>query len=169
MNAALSMRFAGMSLVVTSSLILAAPRTASGHEGGCPIEGCQIAPPPTIAWPGGPGGPGASGQIGEPPLVVPPMPGAEPKKEGPKIEPVPAEGGAKLTLKMEGPKDRYANMPVKYFLAVTNSGKSAATNLLIRAFLPEKSEFVSASEPGVHVESQVAWVLKDLEAGGKVT
>lgn len=90
-------------------------------------------------------------------------------KVHPKIEPIPPDGLAKLTLKMEGPKERYANMPARYFITVMNEGKAAATNLLVRATLPEKAEFVSASDDGVHMASQIAWLLKDLEPGGKRT
>jgi hypothetical protein len=70
---------------------------------------------------------------------------------------------------MEGPKERYANMPARYFINVTNAGKAAATNVLVRATLPEKTEFVSASEPGVHMASQIAWLLNDLEPGDQRT
>ena len=107
----------------------------------------------------------------EPPPGTDPTPGipTPPEKRPPVIVPVPAEGAAKLTLKMEGPKTQYANMPARYFITVTNEGKAAATNLLVRALLPEKTEFASASDEGVHMASQVAWLLKDLEPGGKRT
>ncbi len=99
----------------------------------------------------------------------PTMPGVPDGKRPPIIEPIPPEGAAKLTLQMEGPKDRYLNMPVRYFITVANEGKSAATNLLVRATLPERTEFVSADEGGKQVASQVAWLLKDLEPGSKRT
>ena len=107
----------------------------------------------------GPGDPG-----------VPEMPYVPPgEKRPPIVEPIPPEGAAKLSLLVEGPKDRYMNMPARYFITVSNSGKSAATNLLVRATLPDKTEFVSASDDGVHMASQIAWLLKDLEPGGKRT
>ena len=90
-------------------------------------------------------------------------------KRPPIVEPIPSEAAAKLTLQMEGPKDRYLNMPVRYFITVANEGKAPATNLLVRATLPEKTEFVSASDDGKQVAAQVAWLLKDLEPGGKRT
>ena len=92
--------------------------------------------------------------------------GKRPPEIEPKIEPIPPEKLAKLKLHMEGPKDRYANMPVRYFITVTNEGKAAATNLLVRATLPEMTEFVSASDDGKHMAAQVAWLLGDLEPGG---
>lgn len=108
------------------------------------------------------GGPGAPG--------MPEMPYTPPAgKRPPVVEPIPAESEAKLTMLVEGPKDRYGNMPARYFITVTNTGKSAATNLLVRATLPEKTEFVSATDDGVHMASQIAWLLKDLEPGGKRT
>jgi uncharacterized repeat protein (TIGR01451 family) len=104
---------------------------------------------------------------GEPPLPDGKKPEITPKM--PKIEAIPPEKPAKLKLTMEGPKDRYANMPARYFITVVNIGKGTATNLLVRATLPDKTEFISASDDGVHLMSQVAWLLKDLEPGSKRT
>jgi uncharacterized repeat protein (TIGR01451 family) len=102
-----------------------------------------------------------------PPGGEPPLQDGKPKM--PKVEAIPPEKPAKLKLTMEGPKDRYANMPARYFITVANVGKGLATNLLLRATLPDKTEFVSASDDGVHLMSQVAWLLKDLEPGAKRT
>ncbi|MCS7046098.1 MAG: DUF11 domain-containing protein [Gemmataceae bacterium] len=112
---------------------------------------------PTLPWPFDPSRP--------PPLE----PRGEPPRIEPKIEPIPLEGLARLKLRIEGPKDRYANMPARYFITVVNEGKAPATNLLVRALLPEKTEFVEASHEGHHLAGQVAWLLRDLEAGGKRT
>jgi uncharacterized repeat protein (TIGR01451 family) len=70
---------------------------------------------------------------------------------------------------MEGHKDRAVNLPAKYFLTVTNEGNAAATNLALRAMLPDKTEFVSATDDGVHVQGQVAWLLKELPHNQKWT
>ena len=94
--------------------------------------------------------------------------GKRPPEIEPKIEPIPADG-ARLKLQVEGPKDRYANMPALYRITVLNDGKTAANNLVLRAKLPEKTDFVSASDRGVHLQAQVAWILPDLEPGGKHT
>jgi uncharacterized repeat protein (TIGR01451 family) len=99
---------------------------------------------------------------------APLMPGVPPDGQRPPIiEPIPPDSGAKLTVRMEGPKDRYVNMPARYFITVRNEGKAPATNLLVQATLPDKTEFVSADEGGIHMASQVAWLLKDLEPGGQ--
>jgi uncharacterized repeat protein (TIGR01451 family) len=88
------------------------------------------------------------------------------------IEPIPpaaADKAAELDLKMEGPEERPANLPAKYFLSVINKGKAAATNLLLSAILPDKTEFVSASDQGVHMKGQVAWFLKELPVNQRWT
>lgn len=105
----------------------------------------------------------------EPPNGKGPPDGKRPPEIVPKIEPLPPDGLAKLKLQVEGPKDRYANMPVLYRITVINEGKTAATNLQTWATLPEKTEFVNASDNGVHIAGRVAWNLKDLEPGGKRT
>jgi uncharacterized repeat protein (TIGR01451 family) len=103
---------------------------------------------------------------GEPPLPS----DFDGKGRPPEIKPIPPETPApKLKLTMEGPKERPVNLPAKYFLTVTNDGKAAATNLLLRAMLPDKTEFVSASDDGVHMAGQIAWLLKELPANQKWT
>jgi uncharacterized repeat protein (TIGR01451 family) len=98
---------------------------------------------------------------GEPPLP----PDFDGKGRPPEIKPIPPIApeapATKLKLTMEGHKDRAVNLPAKYFLTVTNEGNAAATNLALRAMLPDKTEFVSATDDGVHVQGQVAWLLKD--------
>lgn len=128
------------------------------EHGQCVTTRVTQAPPDTPPF--GPPGP---------PDGREPPDGKRPPEIVPKIEPLPADGLAKLKLHIDGPKDRYANMPVLYRITVMNEGKTAATNLLVRATLPEKTEFVSASDDGAHLASQVAWLLKDLEPGGKRT
>jgi uncharacterized repeat protein (TIGR01451 family) len=106
---------------------------------------------------------------GCPPPFMPPdvtvQPGV-PVKEPP--VPVPA-GDAKLKLTMTGPKQQYTNLPAQYFLTVTNTGKAAATNLLLTAQLPPELQFDRASMGGKFVEGQVAWILGNLEAGASRT
>lgn len=94
----------------------------------------------------------------EPPIIEP--------KGGPKQLPKVIEpGDVKLKVKIAGPDKQFANMPVKYEIAVTNMGKATAENVLITAFLPEQSAFLEASDKGRFHFSQVAWLIGDLPPG----
>src|SRR5207253_7388236 len=94
------------------------------------MAGCPPALPPDIT--------------GQPPVIsVPPAP----------------VGDGKLKLTMTGPKQQYANLPAQYFLTVTNTGKAAATNILLTAQPPPEMQFERASMGGKFVEGQVAWIL----------
>ncbi len=81
----------------------------------------------------------------------------------PPADGVPAVG--KVTLTMTGPKQQYLNLPAQYFLTVTNTGKTPATNILLTAQVPDKLTFDKASAKGQFAEGQAAWVLGDLQPG----
>ncbi len=127
-----------------------------------------------------------------PPEVKPPQPGVVPPRPGevppppqpapgvkpPVVQPVPpivTEEAPKLSLTLEGHKQQYVNLPSRYFLTLSNTSKVKATTVLIAAQLPDKAEFLSASEPGQFVRAkppeanQVAWVLGALEPGARRT
>jgi uncharacterized repeat protein (TIGR01451 family) len=105
---------------------------------------------------------------GAPPIILEPKNGKEvPKDKGPpRVIP---PGDAKLSLKITGPKQQYANLPAKYQITITNTGEAAADNLLVTAFLPEKSVFLGASDNGRFHLSQVAWLLGNLAPGASKT
>lgn len=121
--------------------------------------------PPAIEPPG----------TGEPPGIgEPPGTGVPPSVRPPKIEPVPPitprEGFLpQLTLTAEGHKQQYVNVSARYFLTVTNVGKSRATNLLVTAVLPTGAKFERASGNGQFLERQVAWVFANLDPGARRT
>jgi uncharacterized repeat protein (TIGR01451 family) len=101
----------------------------------------------------------------EPPKVIPMDPAFDPK-EPPKVI-VPSD--VKLGVKITGPAQQYANLPVKYQITVTNATNAVAENVLITAFLPEQSTFVEASDKGRFHFSQVAWLIGDVPAGASRT
>ncbi len=72
-----------------------------------------------------------------------------------------------LDLVVRGPKDQYTNLPAKYEITVTNTGKTKATRTLVAARLPKTLKLVRASEPAVTVENEptIAWSLGTLEPG----
>jgi len=72
-----------------------------------------------------------------------------------------------LDLEVMGPKERQTNLDAKYFIVVTNKGKTKATNLQVSARLPNALKFKKASEPGVAAENIVAWNLGHLEPGAR--
>jgi uncharacterized repeat protein (TIGR01451 family) len=76
-----------------------------------------------------------------------------------------AVGEAKLTLAKNGPKARYLNIPVTYFLTVTNPGSLPATNVVITDPVPARMAFVRASHGGRVVDNQVRWDLGTLDPG----
>jgi uncharacterized repeat protein (TIGR01451 family) len=72
-----------------------------------------------------------------------------------------------LDLEVTGPKERPTNLDAKYFIVVTNKGKTKATNLQVSARLPNALKFKKASAPGVAAENVVAWNLGHLDAGAR--
>jgi uncharacterized repeat protein (TIGR01451 family) len=105
---------------------------------------------------------------GTPPSPPRPGPGTKPPvvKE---LPPVVDADAPRLALTMEGHPQQYVNLPSRYFLTVTNTSKFRATTILLRARLPEKTKFVSASDKGQQVENQVGWFLGSLDPGAKRT
>jgi uncharacterized repeat protein (TIGR01451 family) len=94
-----------------------------------------------------------------PPATIEPPPPPKPKKqEKPRI-----------LMKIDGHKRQYVNLASHYFITVTNTGKTPATNVLVRAALPEQTRFERATERYEVAGSQVAWVLGDLEPGARRT
>src|SRR5262249_14313012 len=92
------------------------------------------------------------------------LPGMEPPGVPPKItEEVPP----KLALTIEGHKRQYVTRPSHYFITVTNTGKTRASNLLVSCVLPAQTKFVRASHNWKYAQGQVAWVLGDVEPGGQ--
>ncbi len=116
------------------------------EHGQCVVTRIARAAPPGFPVP-----PGLPGE-------VPPMPRPEPDKGEPPVAP-----GAQLALTMTGPQKQYANLPVKYQITVTNSGKAPATNVQIANPLPEGTELVGASAGGRFQKNLVAWNLGTLE------
>lgn len=103
-----------------------------------------------------------------PPMPPPDQPMPPPDQPVPPVTPRPDEL-AKLTLSIDGPKKQYVNIPTSYFLTVKNTGKSAATNLLVDFTLASKTVFVKANEEGKFLAGKVAWVLGTLEPGASKT
>ena len=112
---------------------------------------------------------------GTAPPVVPMPPAAElPATPEPPTAPAPlpkitTEEAPALTLTIEGHQRQYVNLASHYFLTVTNTGKTRATNLLVSCALPEQTKFERGSAGAKVVAGQVAWVLGDLEPGGRRT
>jgi uncharacterized repeat protein (TIGR01451 family) len=105
-----------------------------------------------------------------------------PGTKAPEIVPVPkiptgkeppvgpgTEQGPILNLSVDGPKTQYLNLKTSYFITVKNTGKAAATNLLVDFSLAAKAVFMQASDDGKHIESKVAWVLGTLAPGASRT
>jgi uncharacterized repeat protein (TIGR01451 family) len=103
-------------------------------------------------------------QVQSPP-GTPGTPGSRP----PIITTVPDENAAVLELSVRGPKDRHANLDARYEITVTNTGKSRATNALVRAEVSPKLGIRKVSDPGVAIENVVAWKLDTLEPGATKT
>ena len=97
-----------------------------------------------------------------PPEIVP-VPKVPTGKEPP-VGPG-TEIGPTLSLSIDGPKTQYLNLPARYFITVKNTGKAAATNLLIDFTVAAKATFLQASDDGKHIENKVAWVLGTLAPG----
>jgi uncharacterized repeat protein (TIGR01451 family) len=70
-----------------------------------------------------------------------------------------------LELSIRGPKENYANLPIKYEITLTNKGKGKATNVLVSTRLPKDLKPSKASEPGVIAENRIAWLLGHLDPG----
>jgi uncharacterized repeat protein (TIGR01451 family) len=101
-----------------------------------------------------------------------PVPGVEPEPVKPvpiKPVPVPPPGQAKLALKMDGPKQQYANLPAKYQITVSNPGTAPATNVLLSNPLPAGTKLVSAGQGGRFHANQLAWLLGTIKPGGSRT
>jgi uncharacterized repeat protein (TIGR01451 family) len=93
-------------------------------------------------------------------VPVPKLPTGKEPPVGPGTEKAPT-----LSLSIDGPKTQYLNLKTSYFITVKNTGKAAATNLLVDFALAGKATFVQASDDGKHLEGKVAWVLGTLEPG----
>jgi uncharacterized repeat protein (TIGR01451 family) len=76
---------------------------------------------------------------------------------------------AKLSLKKTGPRQHFISVPVPYQLTVTNEGTSPLTNVVVTDRLPAQTTFVSASNGGRAVGSQVQWSLGTLAPGASKT
>lgn len=118
------------------------------------------------AVPSTPGTPGEARPM--PPAPPQPMPGAKPPVVTP-VPPVVDAEAARLALAIEGHKQQYVNLVSRYFLTLTNTGKTRATAILLRARIPDKAKFVQASDKGQHLENQVGWFLGSLEPGMRRT
>jgi uncharacterized repeat protein (TIGR01451 family) len=76
---------------------------------------------------------------------------------------------AKLTLQMQGPGKQYVNNAASYQLIVSNRGTVPIENVYLINPIPEKSNFVSASNRGQMTANQVQWVLGTLAPGSSRT
>lgn len=76
-----------------------------------------------------------------------------------------------LDLVVRGPKEQYANLPGKYEITVTNTGKTKALRTLIAAILPKKLKLVRTTEPALTPENlgTIAWNVGNLEPGASRT
>jgi hypothetical protein len=81
----------------------------------------------------------------------------------------PAKSQAKLSLKLNGPKDELVGKDVTYSLTLMNTGSGPATNSAILATFPDQLAFVSANTGGRQVQATVAWLLGTLDAGASQT
>jgi uncharacterized repeat protein (TIGR01451 family) len=75
--------------------------------------------------------------------------------------------GASLSLQKTGPLEGNPNQELDFILVVTNTGKGAATGLMVADTLPDGLDFVSASDGGTFdaKSRQVRWNLESLAAG----
>ncbi len=139
---------------VTTRLVRAAPLLTEPPLLQPPeVKPPQVAPPEVKPLP--PGGKKTT----EPPLP----PGGKKTIEPPLIL---EEGDrAKLELSIDGPKAQYAGPTTRYRLTVRNTGKAAATNVLLAALLPAGTTYLRASDEAKLVKNQVAWLLGTLPVG----
>jgi uncharacterized repeat protein (TIGR01451 family) len=101
-----------------------------------------------------------------PPGVMPPAVSEVPVTPKTKEPPVVAP---RLSLTVEGHKRQYVNLPSHYFLTVTNTGKTRATNVLASCVIPGDLKFERAAPNYTYVAGQVAWVVGDLDPGAQQT
>jgi hypothetical protein len=133
-------------------------------EHGLCVTTRQAAYAPPLALPGTPGLPGVPGTV--PPAVMPPA--VEPPVTPPGTTPKPGTE-VKLGVTVEGHKRQYVNLSSHYFITVANPGPSRATNVLVSCVLPAQMKLDRANNDARVVDGQVAWVLGDLEPGGRRT
>jgi uncharacterized repeat protein (TIGR01451 family) len=97
------------------------------------------------------GGKGAPEEV-----PVPPRPDGE----------IPGKPGVTgLSLVKTGPKRAYVSATIPYQITVTNQATTAASNVIVTDTLPANTTFVSASQNGRLVGSQVQWSLGTLAPG----
>jgi uncharacterized repeat protein (TIGR01451 family) len=78
-------------------------------------------------------------------------------------------GEAKLELIKTGPTQRFLNRPATYQITVSNPGNAPANHVTITDLLPERTEFVSASDSGQRKDNQVQWMIGSLAPGARRT
>ncbi|MCI0738198.1 MAG: DUF11 domain-containing protein, partial [Gemmataceae bacterium] len=91
-----------------------------------------------------------------------PRPQVKDKPPPPIIE---TEEKTELALNIEGPKRQYMNLPTRYFLTVTNKGKTAANNVLLESTPAPQAKFLQASGDGRFLAGKAAWLLGTLQPG----
>src|SRR5581483_6459155 len=78
-------------------------------------------------------------------------------------------GEARLQLTKRGPEQRSLHLPATYQITVCNAGTVPATNVVITDPLPERAMYVSASQGGKIVGTQVQWTIGTLAPGARRT
>jgi uncharacterized repeat protein (TIGR01451 family) len=76
---------------------------------------------------------------------------------------------AALQLKMDAPREQSFGRAINYDLIVSNTGTAPLANVAVINRLPAKTAFVSASDNGRLVGSQIEWSLGNLPAGASKT
>lgn len=100
------------------------------------------------------------------PLVPVPAPSSGSTPAPAQVPPVPP---GKLSLKMQGPPQRYINRPATYQITASNSGAGPVTNVVLTDFLPPGTNAVTISDAGRRVGEQVQWLIGTVPPGGKRT
>jgi uncharacterized repeat protein (TIGR01451 family) len=96
---------------------------------------------------------------GKPPVMPP---ATDKEKPPPKLT---IEELPKIELTIEGHPRQYVNLASHYFVTVTNTGKTRASNLRVSCRFPAQAQFVRGSAGATPTEGEVVWALGDLEPG----
>lgn len=71
----------------------------------------------------------------------------------------------KVSLEIDGPKQRYVGRPAEYKIAVTNPGGGPLSNVVVRDRLPSELEFQQAGQGGRYENGEVTWNVGMLQPG----
>lgn len=74
-----------------------------------------------------------------------------------------------ISVNKTGPGKRYIGRPIPFEITVTNSGDTAARNVMLEDPIPAGTEFVSASDGGSMSGGKVTWNLGEMAPGATRT